>query len=1110
MKLAIMLLTVTCLQLRAESFAQKITLHKSNTSIEKIFETIYEQAGYQFVCTKDMLREAKKVSIDVDNASLIGVLKICFKDQPLTYSLRDKAIIVRRKGEPDNELRQLIAPIQVTGKVTDSLGNPLIGVTIKSKTGTAGTVTDGSGNYSITVPDDAVLVVSYVGFMSKEVAVNGHTQIDVTLQPAMTALNQLVVTALGVKQEARALTYSAQSVNVEDITKNRSDNVLNTLKGKVPGMAINTAGTGLGASVRVVLRGNRSISGSSEPLYVVDGVPILGDLSLISPDDIASITVLKGASAAALYGSRGQNGAVIIETKTGAAGQPKVSVSTNLTVSTPIFTIPFQYEYGQGSAGQYIGSSELAWGPKMEGQMVDTWSLDPKDAGNQYALNPQTNNRKDILQTGMNSSSNVFASFGDKNARTIVAYTYTYGQGVVPENTLKRHNFTIRVNDNLFNGALRLDAKLNYIKQDIHNEISTGESSFNPYRQIYNLPPNIRTVDAKNFEYINAEGVPTQNYWYPSTTVGSNPYWAIYRNPRDNGEERIIGMTSLTYKFSDLFNLMVRGSFDRINSTSDVKYFYGTYRQPVGRYEVGKSSSDMLYGDFLFNYKQDLSKNWHVDANLGGSLRKSNNDGLSTSTGSQMLIPNFFSIANTLLPTAGYSHGSSTEVQSLYAFGTISWKNALFLNIAGRNDWSSTLPPDSWSFFYPSAGLSAIISDLIPNFPQKISHLKLRFSYANVGNATQPYMLTRTAGFTAGGNNGFLQLSSTLPNKELEPEKTVSYEGGVDIGLWDERLGLGVTLYRTNTFNQLFTIALPVGSGASQFYTNGGDVQNEGLEILLTSTPIRTNNVTWNVNVNFSTYKSLVKEISDERPRIVVGSDSYVREYVVEQGKPFGEVFSRGFLRDDQGRVIVDANGIPETTSGRTVPVANFKPDWIGSISSDFSYKNFNLNLLIDHRHGGTSVSMTRAILDGNGFTKRTLQGREGGLVFGQNIFPNYTAVQEDGHPNDVAVSAEQLWTLIGGRNSPVGEAFVDDLTNTRLRELSIGYTIPNSVFGSSSHISNVNISLVGRNLFFFYRASPYVDPDVLTGTGTIDEGFQSFTPPSVRSFGINIKADLK
>lgn len=999
----------------------------------------------------------------------------------------------------------------VTGTVIDASTNVSIpGVNIVVQGTTIGTVTDPEGNFSLNVPSlDETLVVSYIGYQRQVIPIGGRTTINITLQPMVVIGDEMVVTAFGLQREQRSLSYSTQGVQTATMTEARELNVMNSLQGRVAGLTINQAGSGVGGATRVVLRGNRSISGDSQPLYVVDGVPIRGNPTDLNPDNIASINVLKGPNAAALYGSAAQNGAIIIETHRGQAGEVNVSVSNTFQVQQPIHYMDFQNEFAQGNGGVYQRSAEEAWGPRMQGQMVDHWSLDPADAGRQYALIPQGNSaRNDVFQNGYSNATNINASIGTETTRTVFNYTYTDAEGILPGNQLTRHNVSVRINNRL-SDRLRLDSKLDFMQQTIDNELAQGESNFNPMRQIYTTPPNIRSEDLANFDFVDDSGLIRHNWWNSQTTTGANPYWMLHRNLSESTRNRVIALTSLTFDITEQISLMGRVSYDGESRTSEGRVFNDTFtRAEQGFYNVGRGESSLFNADALISYTENLTEDWMINANLGANIEKNKGGFLSSNTGGALLVPNFFTLSNTSLPSTGFNPGSRMETQSIYAFSQIGWRDAVYLDITGRNDWSSTLPEGNRSYFYPSVGLSVVVSDLIANFPDLFTFVRLRASYAQVGSSAPAYMGSRSATFSSGGNNGFLSLGNTLPNPDLRPEKTEAFEIGLDLRFFNGRLGFDATVYKTNTVDQLFTIALPWGSGASQFFTNGGDVENKGIEFMLTTNPVQTPNLIWNLDLQFSANQNTVIKIDDERPRVIVGGDSFMREFVVEQGRPYGEMYSRGFLRDVNGNILVNENGVPRVTAGRTELVGNFTPDWQGGISNEVNYRNFRLTFLIEHRHGGQMVSLTNAILAGDGLWGPTAEFRDGGLVFGKNFMSNETAIGPDGNVNTTPIDAETYWRAVGGRNTPVGEAFSSDATNTRLREVTIGYNLPES-FLAQLPVSNVQISLVGRDLFFIYRASDSLEPDFFVGTGPAAEGFQSFAPPTTRQIGVNLKMDF-
>ena len=1117
MKITTCLMFLTCLQVSAKGVAQKVTLNESNSKLEKVLKKIERQTGYTFLYENDVMKNASLVTLHVKQASVDQALNLCFDGQPLTYKIFKRTIVIKEKiiqyALKKEEIKEEVAIISlaniVTGKITNSRGESLAGVSVTVKGATTGTSTAGSGNYSIDVPVDGTLVFSYVGFVTQEVIVQNRNSINIVLQEENTALNEVVVTALGIKRQAKSLTYVTQNVNTEEMTAARELNVINSLQGKVPGLIITTSGSGIGAPSRVKLRGNRSISGDSQPLYIVDGVPVIGSPQDFNSDDFASVNVLKGSNAAAIYGSDAQNGAIIFTTKNGQGRGLKVSFNNTVMLQKAKLDIDYQNEYGQGTNGVYFKGDGSSWGPKMTGQMVDHWTLDPSRAGEQYPFLAQPNNVDDLFQTGLSLSSNLQVGIGGEKTQTFFSTTSTEASGILPNNKLQRNSVLARLTSSLSDN-LSLDAKINYSYQENDNPTPQGSNNFNPYQQIYNIPRNIRTQDAKSFEYTNADKLNKQDYWSPVASTAENPYWVLNRNISSERRGRVTGLVSLTYKITNALQLLVRGSYDRIDNTTEQKDYNNTFvRAENGRYTVTKSSNYLFNTDFLLSFKKKFSENWNLDVNGGGNLKKAGNESLSSNTGLGLLVPNFFTISNTNNPVTSYDPGSPSNLQSLYAFGTLSWKNEIFIDITGRNDWSSTLPSSSRSYFYPSVGLSAILSDLIPSFPNVFDFAKVRASYAKVGSSPAPFMLNRTATFSSGGTNGFLSVGDVLPNNNLKPEETKSFETGVDLRFLRGRVGLDATYFKTNTINQLFTVALPVGSGASSFFTNGGNIQNTGVEIMLNTTPVKTENFKWDFDLGFSKIKNTVISISDERPKVIIGSNSFVADYVIQQGLDFGDMFGRGLMRDDQNRVVVGANGVPLITPSNSFNVGTFTPDWKGGITSSFSYKNISFSFVIDHTQGGNVVSYTKATLEYEGATKETLQGRSGGLIFGENIFSGYTAVLADGTPNTISVDAQTLWKTISNPSLPVVELAAVDATNTRLREVVIGYNLPKTIL-QKLNVSNISVSLVGRNLAFIYRKYPHMDPEILTGTSTALEGFSSFPPPSTSFWGMNLKVNFK
>ncbi len=1105
--------------------AVEVKLELKNESLIMAFQKIEKQSPFLFMYRYADVKDIDKLAIPSSKKSVAAFLQEMLANTSLDFKQVDNRIMIVNNPKSENELisgkikvnnTANLLDIVVRGQVKDAKGETLPGVSIKVKGTDIGASSDIDGKYTLNVPDNAILVFTYIGYITKEVVVNNQSTLNVTLDPSSTSLSEVVVTALGIVRESKSLTYAAQGVSTKELSETRTLNVINSLQGKVAGMSIESAGTGLGSPSRVLLRGNRSLTGSSEPLYVIDGVQMSTQISNISPDNIESINILKGPNAAALYGSAAQNGAIIIETKKGKAGIVEVSLNETFIVGSPIHYLEPQNEYGQGVSGIYNATAEESWGPKMTGQVVNHWSSAPGKAGTTYAFLPQPDNFRDVFNTSQYLTHNLNASIGSQNTQTAFSYTREQAKGLVDNNELRRHNASIRVISKL-RKWLTLDTKLNYIRNEIDNQSGTGDNAANnPYMNIYRLPRNLSIQDFRQFEYTDPlTGKNKQNFWSPGSTIGRNPFWILNRVLNYQTSDRLLAMGSLTINFTNKLKFMARTSFDGGANTFERKAWedsYGGGQDNFGSYSGSIGGPGGVWNsDAIVSYNDQITKNFNVSGFVGANLTKQDGSGsISTATQNGLTIPNFFSSGNSSLVSGSFAPATQMEKQSLYFSGNVGWKNLLYLDVTGRNDWTSTLPADSRSYFYPSVGLSAVISDIIPSLPSALSYAKLRASWAKVGNSASPYQLSRSASFNGtGGNNGFITLGAILPNPNLRPETTEGYELGLDLRFFQGRLGLDLTTYKTNTFDQLFTIALPSGSGAASFFSNGGDVQNTGFEAIITATPVETKRgFTWDLSTNFAKNKNWVNKISDDRPRIVVGGDSYMYDFIVEQGKEFGDIYTRGWQRDAQNRVIVGANGLPIFTAGRTVKAANFNPDWMGAISNTLSYKNLSFSFLIEHRQGGSVVSTTDGLLFGEGITTETLPGREGGLIFGQNLFGHEVAVKADGTPNTTAITSEVFWKTVGGRNSPIGEAFVVDATNTRMREASLGFTLPKSMLTKLPFVSNAKLSLVGRNLFFLYKKGNW-DPEILSSTNTSAAGGQTYLPPTEKTFGLNLKLDF-
>ena len=1009
----------------------------------------------------------------------------------------------------------------VTGTVTSDNDETLPGVSIVVEGTTTGTVTNIDGDFSLDVPaGDVKLQFSFVGFDVKIVPVGTSSVVDVILKSSFVQVDEVVVTALGIKKSKKQITYAAQNVDVAELTTAREVNVVNSLAGKVAGLDMTKGSGGVGTATRVVLRGTRSISGNNQPIYVIDGVPTLSgtnggpsseyggypsfsSISGLNPDDIETITVLKGANAAALYGSRAQNGAIVITTKTGKGTKGLgVEVSSNMSVETPLILSNFQQEYGQGSGGNYIKNSEFMWGPKMDGRMVEHWSPDPNFEGpSEYAYSAHPNNLKEFFDTGTNMSNTLAITAGDAKTHAYASVTNTQSKGIVPGNKLNRTNMNIRMSSQL-SDKLSFDGKMTYTKQEVDNKVATGDNFRNPMRAIYRQPSNIALAEAQNYQYTDADGNLLQHYWNPHSNGGENVYWMINNVGTFDNSDRFNALGSLKYNFTPEFSLMLRSAYNRSLAWNKYWAYNDTYTiADDGDYSVNHSNSWNMGNEFLFNYNKNFDDVWSVDASFGGKLSKSTWTGLWANVDNQLLRANLFAVSNSGNKNAS-DWGGTTKKNSLYGFATIGFKDFLFLDITGRNDWSSTLPSSSWSYFYPSAGLTWVITDMIDSEPSWLSFAKLRGSYAVVGSAAGWAQLDLSYNFGAGGNNGYSWVSSTLPATDLKPEQTHSIEIGGDVRLFNNILGLDFTWYKTNTFNQLLRIPVPVASGFRNKYINAGNMQNKGFEFTMNLKAIEMQNFSWNVSLNYAHNENTAIEITDELDEYTLRGRSWMTTIKIVEGEPMGQIFTKGFLRSDEGEILINDAGLPMVTNGQTVSMGNKNPDWMGGMTNSFQYKDLSLSVVIDARFGGKIFSFTEANLASDGFSDYTLIGREGMVVDG--VIPTYDA---DGNitstrKNDIETTSEAYWQSLGGRNTPTGEPFGYDASYVRLREVVLSYPIR---FGHGSLVQSVHLAVYGRNLGFLYNAAGVVDPGVNVGTGNI-QGMEGFGLPTTKQYGVNLK----
>ncbi|EFK59474.1 SusC/RagA family TonB-linked outer membrane protein [Sphingobacterium spiritivorum] len=992
---------------------------------------------------------------------------------------------------------------QIKGVVKDaSTQSAIAGVLVSNQKTKQQTSTDASGAFSIKANVGDVLRFSFLGYEHVNVPVTAIKSIEVAMTASNSMIDEVVVTALGIKREVKSLTYATQQLSgsaVNDVRDN-SGNVMSSLTGKVAGAVVTTAATGPGASARVVLRGNKSISGNNNALIVIDGVVFDNSsqqqatgttynygtsdgAANINPDDIESINILKGPSAAALYGSRGANGAIVITTKRGTAGRYQIDYNGSASFDQVNMLTKFQNAYGRGNGGVYADNAAESWGTKAQ---------------------TYQSNVRDFFENSATFNNTVSTYGGTEKVQGYVSYSNSKIGGIVPGNKLGKNALNLRVNTELIPG-LKTDVKLNYLNQKIDNRPRLGDAG-TPI-EAYIMPRDMTSDELGQYETINpANGQPIRKYW-TNSSIYDNPYWSTNRTSVDEQRDRITALGSVTYEFTDRIRLMGRASFDKYIDKTYGKFYDGTVSlgdvRKGGKYYETNARYWERNLDVLLTGDQDLSEQIKLNFTAGASAltRKYS---ITQDMANGLSIPNHFSLTAATTPEFPIVQDYERRLNSVYGSLQFGFFDYLFLDMTARNDWSSTLKSPH-SYFYPSVGVSAVFHEAL-KLPEWVTFGKVRGSYTIVGNDAEPSLLRQLYLFSQGAGQGFISRSPNKSIEDLKPEKTKSLEVGLDMKFFDNRLGFDFTYYKANTINQLLFIGMPMASGFSRQYINAGDIRNSGMELQLNATPVRKENFSWQTGINFSANTNKVIELSEKTKQVNVTDNTKYATVVVKEGERYGDLYGHKWKVDAAtGKYVVGANGLPIVEANKKL--GNFNPDALVGWSNSFSYKNFQLNTLIDARIGGEIVSGTAAYLAAFGVGDFTETAREGGLVL--------DAVTETGAANTTAITAQQLWTTVSqnGRDA-WGEFFTYDMTNVRLREVALSYKFK---LKEQHFIKNAQVSVTGRNLFFFYRGKSTlnipgigkrnnpIDPEAALGAGNY-QGVELGLPPSVRTFGMNVK----
>ena len=984
------------------------------------------------------------------------------------------------------------------GLIKDDSG-PLLGATVIVKNTTRGTTTDMDGKFRLEglQPGD-VLQVTYVGYDPYEVTYTGQTTLDILMTTTANQLNAVVVTAMGIERQSKTLSYAAETVGGDDVADIKSVNMINALQGKAAGLQITPNSTGAGGSSKILFRGNKSINGSNQPLVVVDGVPLMmnitsdqvdsnwgaqrdgGDaMSTINPDDIASISLLKGASAAALYGAVAANGAIMITTKSAMAGRLAVNVSSNTTIDTPLSLPEFQNTYGAN--GQY------SWGDKLASKAPD------------YA--------EKFFRTGWTTNNSISINGGAEDLRAYFSYGNVTSGGITPENDYSQHTLNAKVGFDLFNDHIKVDFNAKYVNQHISNQ-PAGGFVFNPLVGTYTFPRGGDWNGYKsNFETYNGElNANVQNWVTTTDETNSNPYWLLNRERPVVERNRYEFGGSIKYQIIDGLSLTGRMRYERADEHYVRNHYASSYgnKYTYGKMDDNRYFSEQLYADLLAQYNHTWD-DFSLNATLGTSMMQTRSNNVSLLYEQSKFVapgnggayyPNIFN------PSNFYMNGTTMGLErkrlnSVFGAVTFGFKEALFLDVTARNDWSSALAyTDGYSFVEPSVGARLLLNRFV-DMGRNNDLFKFRGSYSIVGNDVPVYKTNPRYTY---GDQGAINPPESVPFRTLKPEKTHSFEVGFDGEFFQHRLHVNATYYKTNTKNQYFEVTLPWESGYKSQFVNAGNVQNQGFELTAGWFQDFGNEFTWSTDLNLSYNDNKIIELFDGIQDGVTVSNLGGAKVILYEGGQYGDLYVRTLKRDESGKLVTETpegadyqipvNGGEQNSDLKYM--GNMNSKWNMGWNNTFRYKDLTLSMLIDFRIGGKVVSMTEATLDGYGVSERTGRARDRGYVMREGIkFSNVKAYY------DVvgATSFNSVYNV---------EDYVYDATNVRMREISLGYTFRN-LFGQSK---NLTLAFIARNLFFFYKDAP-MDPDVSMGTGNGLQGFDVFNLPTTRSFGLNVKLNF-
>ena len=1044
---------------------------------------------------------------------------------------------------------------------TEEDGEPVIGASVIVKGTSLGTVTDVNGRFELSgLPPSATrLLISYISLMAKEVAI--APQVSVTLKSDTHLLDEVVVTALGISREKKALGYTAQEVKQNALVQGKDNNLLNSLSGKIAGVRITNTQGDVGSS-RIVIRGETSIAGENQPLFVVDGIPVDNSqlnarssgrdfknaIADLNPEDIKTLTVLKGPNAAALYGARAAHGAIVITTKGGDKRQKGIGITLHSSTQVSfVATLPeFQNLFGQGAGGRfsYVDGKgagvndgvDESWGPRLDIGLLIPQFDSPLDADGNRVATPwvsHPNNVRDYFRMGISTNSGISVARGDDKYQFRVGYNYEKQVSIVPDAGTNKTNISLNTDYHLAKWIV-VGATANYI---VYTAPSLPGSATPSGSNVRSNSPMLQFLwFGRQVDTNSLKADYTRNW---NSSYYDNPFWSASYNTQSQERHRLIGDLHAEFRLTDGLNVRFRTSTDWYNDRrkSKVKWGSAGAGSPYGSYAEDAYTVKENNTEVLATYIKQLNKNWGIDALLGFNVRNKQYEN-NYQAAPRLAVADLYTLTNSRDPLISSNDFYRLRQYGLYGSIQLDYRRWAFLNITGRNDWSSTLPVDNNSYFYPSVTASVLLSEAFGWRSKAVNYLKIRGGWSQVGADANPYQLATVFTSETAFNGNPLQSSSTIGmNPNLKPEKTSSIEAGFEAAFWDNRLYLDFTYYKTDSRNQILKLATTAASGYTSQVRNAGHIRNRGYEIQLGAVPIQTSKgFRWNLDLNYGANSSKVVKLDDEG--LITSYQLYSSgiQILASVGEAYGTLFGTSYVRDANGNVVVDANGLPKiSTTNKTL--GKFTPDWTGGISNTFSYRSLSLSFLIDASVGGSIFSNTNKTGKYTGVLANTLSGRDaehGGLWYytdamGNNVrlseSPSYSVssdglyyaqvngqstrvyqdgimvegVTESGSKNEEVVSAEKYYHRIYS----IAEANVYDASYVKLREVALSYRLPR-LWTQKLHLQEASVTLTGRNLWTIYKSVPNIDPESALTTGNA-QGVEAYSLPTTRSFGVNL-----